>query len=249
MKTLSFIFSLILCFTALLLNSCNQEDEIIPFPEKHETPVIMPVTEFNAYIQSVISEGHPVYALALEARCTNGKEIEKVVVDGRNEQHELLKDDKYGYVFKKFGNYEPTPPENGTYSFKIIFTDGQEVSGSKTITSPFLLPSQNAIATLLYDNNNDVSVLLNWNAVSSTDYYVVNSTFFSDENPQGRKETSKRIYLGSRETGEMQFPIYYFMAPPMSYQFEVLAVDLNDGTSNIINSISLTKAEISIESY
>jgi hypothetical protein len=249
MKTLSFAFYLILSFTAMLVNSCNKENEIVPPPVEQEPAVIKPITKTNAYVQSIMSDGHPVYALVLEAKCTNHRKIEKVVVDGPHEQYELiLEDDGYGLVvFKNSGIFAPTPPECGTYTFRIRFLDGLELSSSITVLSPFLLPSGNAKAELVLEDNKEPYVELVWDAVPNADYYKIHYTFIDGWTPEGGLTmSSEKLKLGSKETGEMKF--WAPMGPPISFQFEVEAVDLKDGSDEDINSVSLSKAEINIDS-
>jgi hypothetical protein len=206
-------------FTAILFAGCNDD----PAPAEAYPDV---------YVRSMMSEGSAVYAVA--QMVTSYTAMDTVIVTGPVGAPSLKSYDNTHLSFVNepaSEDYEVTPPMSGTYTYNVKFSNGEELSVSNSITSPFVAPAQN-MAVVEVTENNVTTVKLTWDAVANTDYYSIKAT-------QGT--TTIYSLSGSLEigkNGEVRFPISGFSAYiPGTINFEVVAIDQEE-KEGYVNSLS-----------
>jgi hypothetical protein len=210
---------LFFAFASLLVTGCkNDPNPAVAYPD--------------VYVRSVMSAGVPVYATIQIV--SSYAAMDTVIVSSPSGAPVLKRYDNTKLSFinePTLAQYQPVVPTGGTYTYKVKFSNGEELSVSNSITPPFLSPAQN-MAAIQVTENNVTSIKLTWTAVANADEYSVKAT-------QGT--TTIYSLSGSLEpgkNGDVKFPISGFSAyVPGTINFEVVAVD-KEATAGYVNSIS-----------
>lgn len=169
MKHNSLLFIVVLIFYNFFFISCNKEEETT-----YEA-------EADVFVKKKLVDGVVEYAPVFYVYGTAS--IESVTVtppDGETETVELEQSENYTTVFEKDANGEDFStelPDEGVYTFDILFKDGVSYSASDYLYDEELdLP---VISECYWDDANS-SVYVSWEPVSNVYAYSVN--FFDQDN-------------------------------------------------------------------
>jgi hypothetical protein len=197
--------------------------------------------EADVYVKSILFNGEPVFGLVQYVFGYAAMSSVTVQYPGGASDQLIAYDTEktvfYSEPVVALGTYTGTPPEPGTYSYKVTFKDGIEKVFTNDLSSIYLLPPT---ITSLAKTAGSQSVSMSWEPLAGVEYFQL--SIYKDGAIQYTSNPFTPPTENSLVISLSLIPSY----TPGTYNFQLDAIAYEPGNTGKLQAISSASASADI---